>query len=386
MKKAFALVLTVALSLGMLSLPAGVTAPVVTASTLQEQINDKQSVVDSLQKRIDALAKEGEEQLAKKQLLEEQTEALEEEIDLTEEKIDKLEDDIADKTDMIAESEKEIVVRNEQMAERIRAIYVGGNNSYINLLFESKDFASFLETLDMLSVLLDADRKMISGYRETKTGLELAKAELEENKADLENTRSSLEAKKKKLDSNTVEIERLLISYEKAQQQAQEEMEDQYEQMRELIKRQSQGEFVGGEFMWPVAGFRTISAVFGQKGKYWKNGHTGMDICGYNSAGVSIKGQPILASNSGTVIDVNTTNTQTGYGNYVTISHGGGISTLYAHMMSGSATVRKGDVVTKGQIIGYVGTTGNSTGYHLHIEFILNGTRVDPANYISYGS
>ncbi len=356
----------------------------VNAITLEEQIKDKQNKVDELQQRLDELEKEGDELMAKMQVLTEQEDELEEHIDLLEDRIDELQANIDSQTEHITELSGDIIARDELMADRIRAIYIGGTSSYISMLFESKDFASFLETLDMLNALVKADKAMIEEYKATKTGYEEIKASLENDMTALEESMNDLEKQKDKLDQNKEKTEKLIVKYEKAEHAAQAEMEQQFEEMRELIKLQSQGEFVGGDFMWPVAGFGTVTAVFGQKGKYWKNGHTGMDIAGYNKAGERIKGKPILACNSGTVIDINTTNTKTGYGNYVTISHGGGISTLYAHMMSKSATVKKGDTVVKGQIIGYVGTTGNSTGYHLHIEFIVNGTRVDPALYIKY--
>ncbi len=356
----------------------------VSALTLQEQINQKQDKVDELQQRLDELEKEGDELMAKMQVLNEQEDELKEHIDLIEERITELQNNIDTQTENISELSGDIILRDEMMAERIRAIYISGTSSYISMLFESKDFASFLETLDMLNALVEADKKLIEEYKATKTGYEEIKTALEIDMSDLEKSMADLESQKKKLDSNKEKTEKLIVKYEKAEHAAQAEMESQFEEMRELIRLQSQGEFVGGNFIWPVAGFGTITAVFGQKGKYWKNGHTGIDIAGYNKAGERINGKPILACNSGTVIDINTTNTKTGYGNYVTISHGGGISTLYAHMMPKSATVKKGDTVAKGQIIGYVGTTGNSTGYHLHLEFIVNGTRVDPKLYVSY--
>jgi len=383
-KKILSFLLAVSLIAGTVALSSERLHAKVAALTLEEQIKDKQNKVDELQQRLEALEKEGDELMAKMQVLTEQEDELEEHIDLLEDRIDELQENIDSQTEHITELSGDIISRDEMMADRIRAIYIGGTSSYISMLFESKDFASFLETLDVLNALVKADRSLIEEYKATKTGYEEIKISLENDMTALEESMNDLEKQKEKLDINKAKTEKLIVKYEKAEHAAQEEMEQQFEEMRELIKLQSQGEFVGGGFIWPVAGFKTVTAVFGQKGKYWKNGHTGMDIAGYNSAGERIKGKPILACNSGTVIDINTTNTKTGYGNYVTISHGGGISTLYAHMMPNSATVKKGDTVVKGQVIGYVGTTGNSTGYHLHIEFIVNGTRVDPALYISY--
>lgn len=382
MRKLISVLLAISMIAGVLCVSAVQT--VVNADGLQDMIDSKQDRVNDLQKKIDELEKEGKDIVAKLQLLNEQTKEIQKQIDLTEEQIEKLEDGIGEQESNISDANSDIDRLNERMAQRIRAIYMSGDGSYINMLFASKDFASFLDTVDTLTVLVNEDRRMVDEFKDARVGYEEAKENLENDKAKIEKAKADLVSKRKKLKSNSSKYEDLKIKYEKKQDAAQREMEVEYDQMRELIRQKSQGVYVGGDFIWPVAGFKTISAVFGQKGKYWKNGHTGLDICGYNSAGESIKGKPILATNSGTVIDINTWNTRRGYGNYVTISHGGGISTLYAHMMPKSATVRKGDTVVKGQTIGYVGTTGNSTGYHLHIEFIVNGKRVDPQLYISY--
>ena len=350
---------------------------------LQAEINEKQAEVDDLQKQIDALADKEEEQVERRALIVKQTSSIEAEIELTEDNIERLEAEIDDASVMLEAAEKDIVAKQDEMAARLRAIYIGGTSSYVNLVLESKDFSSFLESLDLLSCIISADKKMLDSYETERTYISESKAELEAKKAELEASKASLEEKVTKLDSNKAEAERLLKKYQQEQEKVQAEMDEQYAALKDLIWRNSQGDFVGGGFLWPVAGFSTVTAYFGQQGKYWSKGHTGMDIAGRNSAGQGIGGKPILACNSGTVTVV-VRNGTTGYGCYIVISHGGGISTLYGHMITNSATVNVGDIVTKGQVIGKVGTTGNSTGDHLHLDFIVNQVRVNPADYVSY--
>jgi murein DD-endopeptidase MepM/ murein hydrolase activator NlpD len=131
---------------------------------------------------------------------------------------------------------------------------------------------------------------------------------------------------------------------------------------------------VGGKFLWPVSGYYSVTDVFGMRthpttGVYKL--HTGVDI-----AGSGIRGKPILAANSGTVLKAGS---HTAYGNYVVIDHGGGYSTLYAHAKS--LNVSKGQKVNRGDVLGYVGSTGYSTGPHLHFEIMENGNYKDPLSY-----
>ena len=376
---AFVMAVTTALMCsGVIGAPAG-------ADSLQEQIDAKQEKVNDIEKRIAELEKEGKELLSQIGLIEEQTEEIEEQIDLTNDRIKELGAAIEEQSENIAEAEEDIAVRTSQMEERIRIIYMNGSDSYLNMLFECKDFGSFLDTLDTLKILVSADKDMVNEFKTAKSDYESVKTSLESDKVALEQAKADLVQQRKKLESNSAKLETLKKQNDKQRSAAQKEMDKEYEAIKELIRQQSQGEYVGGEFIWPVAGFNkksNISAYFGQKGSYWGKAHTGMDIAGRNPAGEGIKGKPILACNSGTVIKVK--ETTKGYGQYVVISHGGGISTLYGHMISGSPTVSEGDTVVKGQVIGKVGETGNATGPHLHLEFIVNGVQVDPLNYISY--
>ena len=127
-----------------------------------------------------------------------------------------------------------------------------------------------------------------------------------------------------------------------------------------------------GKFLWPVPAIREISSHFGYR---WGRTHQGLDI-----SGAGVTGQDIVAAESGVVESVSMSNS--GYGHSLVINHGGGIRTRYAHCIAGSIAVKTGQKVSKGQVIAAVGSTGNSTGAHLHFEVLVNGTPVDPLKYL----
>ncbi|MBR6635785.1 MAG: M23 family metallopeptidase [Clostridia bacterium] len=129
---------------------------------------------------------------------------------------------------------------------------------------------------------------------------------------------------------------------------------------------------VKGKFVWPVSGLYTITSYYGNRRSGF---HTGLDI-----SGASASGKLVLAAESGTVELVKFSNRS--YGNQVIINHGNGVKTRYAHMLDGSISVSVGQRVSRGQPIGRVGNTGNSSGAHLHFEVIVNGNTVNPINYI----
>ena len=126
-----------------------------------------------------------------------------------------------------------------------------------------------------------------------------------------------------------------------------------------------------GELCWPLPGHTYISCHFGEVDAFGNAGHRGTDI-------PAPEGTPILAAHSGTVIISGWNNS---YGNQVLLDNGAGLSTRYAHMTQTAVTA--GEAVTAGQVIGYVGNTGDSTGFHLHFEVMQNGVRVNPMDMVS---
>ncbi len=190
-----------------------------------------------------------------------------------------------------------------------------------------------------------------------------------------------MESNKKKLDELCTQSENQIKDLQKDEEKlrkAEEENEKEEKKLQAEIKKmleelaKQNSVYVGGTFTWPCPGYYNITSEFGMRFhptlKVNKL-HTGMDIG-------APRGAKVVAANAGTVIRA-TTNAS--YGNYVMIDHGGGYTTLYAHMSV--LSVSKGDKVTKGQQVGKVGSTGYSTGNHLHFEVLVGGEWVNPMNY-----
>ena len=243
------------------------------------------------------------------------------------------------------------------------------------------DLLTFSTTLQQIS---QKDTDVLEEMNAQKAQLEEEKKELEQAMAELESAKAALEEKSGQLSAN-IQAQDAAISKLDADAKAQEqvvaekqkladEAEAAYEQWVKQNASSGSGECAEG-FIWPLPSAGRVTTEFGAN--QWVNGvfssgHKGIDIA---IAG----GTPIYAAHNGTVV---ATTGHSSYGNVVMIDNGDGISTLYAHMQ-GPAIVGVGSTVTQGQVIGYVGSTGNSSGNHLHFEVRVNGVRQNPRNYIS---
>lgn len=276
---------------------------------------------------------------------------------------------------------------------------VAKNISGQNLDFMKALQASIAEQEEMIVEL----NKDINALEDEKEKLEAQKAQYESEAAALAGEKSELEsyANDKKnylygLAAKNAALKDKIDGLEEDIADANAEMDEINAQIEELIRKQQQAakdkenyiDYSGDGLRWPLpTQYHWISTYFGYDA--WRGGmHRGIDI-----GDGGIKGQGILAAQSGTVILVSNTCSHNygknyscgcggGYGNYIIIDHGGGLSTLYAHCQS--INVYQGQQVSKGDTIGAVGTTGWSTGYHLHFEVRENGIAVNPFNYVSY--
>lgn len=351
--------------------------------------------------------------------------ALNREISENEGKLEKL------KRDLI-EAEKRIDERSALLNDRIRLLYEKGKMSYLEVLFKADSFRDFLVRFDAVRSISEQDKELLEQNRKDKQIVQTNKVKIEHTLVKL----SELQEKAK-------EERRLLASQEKAYKVQLASLQREYEELDDISEREAEeirqlvgqlarakaekeaqmrreeerkrreaeqqrtlaaakpkiGEKEGRRneqtlpaakrpaperpapakrpatpvvtsgFAWPVPGYG-VSSPFG-----WRNGrmHKGIDI-----AGPGILGKPILAAADGEVIEARPAN---GYGNIVVIYHGDGLSTLYAHMPFSSIKVRRGDRVSKGQVIANVGNEGRSSGPHLHFEVLKYNTPVNPMNY-----
>lgn len=314
---------------------------------------------------------------------------------------------IAQKQDELDASLAEQQVLQEQYKTRIRSMEETGSVSYWSILFQANSFSDLLDRVDMIREIAESDQMMLKKLTEASQKIEAERAELETQMAGLETAKQELAGQQTLLEQQRAENDVLIL------QMAAEfaALSDEYEaaeaaedEMRAKIKQTETDYFnalnaeeaariaalnaqnnnkvpAGGSgassesgFLYPLPYAVSITDAYGMRyhplsGVYKM--HDGVDF----AAGA---GTSIYASKSGTVT---TAGYAEAWGYYVTINHGDGYSTLYAHMTN--YTVSTGDYVAQGDVIGYVGATGWSTGPHLHFGILYNGSYVNPMNYVS---
>ena len=336
-----------------------------------------------LKEQLDAVKDDQAAAQQKRNILTQQLEAINSEIENIDAQIAYYDGEIAQK-----ESERvEAVAREEEQyqlfCERVRLMEENGTVSYWSILFNAESFSDMLDRLTDIDAVMAYDNQVMDQLVETRRQIEQLKADLESARAGQETARAEQEAKKAEQQAKVAEAQKLLdqINADVAEVNRQLEAESAAakEIQAEIAKKQKALEeerrqnniTIDSEssYLWPLPGYYKLSSLFGYRihpinGK--AHSHTGIDV-------PAPGGTPILAAKSGQVV---TSASHYSYGNYVVIDHGNGASTLYAHMSS--RAVSEGQMVTQGQVIGYVGTTGSSNGNHLHLEVRENYTRVDP--------
>ncbi len=368
------------------------------AATLTE-LQQEQARLEQEKKENDAklaeLKADQSKQQEYKNTLDAQMQNLQSQIDGLNTQINDLDTSISEKNAAIAEKQENIDRDVETLKERLCAIYMMGDASTLEIILQSESVIDMAQKVELLNMITEHDTRMIQQLSADMEAIADEKAEIESQKEEVAAARTQLEAKGSELASVQAEAERVLeelnqsvesvqaesdrIAKEKAQASAEIDQwwKDYYAQQAAQNNGSSGGSsgssgsggYVStGNFTWPVPGFTNISCGY-------SSGHKAIDISG---GGRTIYGTPIVAADSGKVV---TATYHYSYGNYVMIDHGGGYSTLYAH--ASSLAVSAGQTVTKGQTIAYVGSTGNSTGPHLHFEVRVNGNRQNPFNWFS---
>ncbi len=386
----------------------------------QTELENELKGVNSKLSEYEELAEESEDYMneynAKMKLQEEQVSVVEEQIELCGEDIANLEADIADK-------EKELDGDIEQFRQRLRALYMAGNDSLASVIAGSDDFYDMLARMEFVERVSKHDNDLIDSlnvqiaeldqskaeYQEKLAVLEAKKAEEEQYYAELRETYNNHAETKKMQEDMAADYRQRADEIEQEQEQVEQELQAEIRRLQEEAERkrqeeekrrkeeearrkkeaeQNKTEYVPQEytppasytdtgFIWPVPSIRNMNDGYGER---WiveeqrSNFHKGIDItkpgCG---------GTEVVASAGGTVIQAG--DKGNGYGNCVIIDHGGGISTLYAH--NSSLAVSIGDTVTQGQVISYIGHTGYAYGDHCHFEVRVDGQHTNPLNYVN---
>ena len=278
----------------------------------------------------------------------------------------------------LKEAEVKLSEQEETFNQRLRVMYKNGNVGYMEVLLSSGNIKEFLSRKDMIQSIAEYDKDLIKFMKEQRDIIDTKKTELEAQRASVEVTKSKLEARKKDLEKVTREKEVLMGRLQediKAFEKEYDKLNDYAKQIEsKIIKLQrNTGPYSGGKMAWPVPGYSRISSYYGYRIHpifKVKKLHTGIDI-------PAPTGTAITAASDGTVIY---TGTLGGYGKTVMVDHGGGIVTLYGH--NSSIPVSEGKKVKRGDTIAKAGSTGNSTGPHLHFEVRKNGAYVDPLPWL----
>ena len=373
-------------------------------------INENEQMISLIAAQIDSVKSEI---ISQNQLIDmKQTD-----IDKKGEEIAKAEQGIADKEEEIRKKRLEIEELSAENDDNLakfsklaRVLYMNDTSDTIPLLSGSDDWYNFfvysdvirnisgqnMEFMQTLLANIKSQENKISDLNDEIADLENDKKDLENDKAKLEEEKAGFESEKARLEADQQDkytnlynvsaandsLLNRVASLEYAKSATDELIEEANREIEALVRKkqaENSGQTVYSTdgFRWPLdSRFQMLTTYFGPdylNGKY--RNHYGIDV---GNAGIG--GQNIYAAQSGTVITAyNDGAWHGGYGNYVVIDHGAGISTLYAHCSA--TTVYEGQVVNKGDIIGYVGTTGWSTGNHLHFEVRVDGTATDPLGY-----
>ena len=343
----------------------------------RDQLNSVQNEIGKTQKALNEGQKEEKNLLGQIQALENQVRAAEGEIDSLRGGINDLQAKINEAAEELDGLQAQLDEQNEQLNGRLRAMYMNGNIGVLDVLLGSSSISDFMTNMDRIQLIYESDREVIESLEEQHRVLDAHRQSLEEMQAQLVAAKEQ-EANKKE----TLKQSQKAVSAKKAEisqnNKALEEMiKVQTEEANRLISvilaKQSDSDYVGGDLAWPVPGATRITSKFGYRIHpilKTKQLHTGIDIA-------APSGTKVVAANAGTVLKAEWNNS---YGYMVIIDHGGGIVTLYAH--NSSLLVKEGDIVTRGQVISLSGSTGMSTGPHVHFEVRINGEYKDPELYL----
>lgn len=379
-----AVVLALLMLLPIFSMIAG-NASAVTQSEIDALKKEQQESQAKQQELKEQLADvEADQQAAqqKRELLTQQLNAINAEIKNIDAQIAYYDGEIAQKEEERKEAEAREQEQYELFCQRVRLMEEEGTVSYWSILFNAENFSDLLDRIADVDAVMDYDNAVMDQLIATRQELERLQAELESARAEEQAAKEQQEAKKAEQQAKVAEAQKLLdqinANIEEVNRQLDEESAAAADIQAEIAKKQKQLEeerkqqniVISSEtgYLWPLPGYYRLSSQFGYRIHPITgvaHSHTGIDIPA--SGGTSI-----LAAKSGQVV---TSAYHYSYGNYVVIDHGNGNSTLYAHMRS--RAVSEGQMVTQGQVIGYVGTTGSSTGNHLHFEVRQNGSYQD---------
>ena len=365
--RTFAIVMVIATLLCISPLSAAASDYKNQILALEQKYDQLEAQQKEIQTQIDKAKTEKNKQLAAKNQLDNQIYGVRQQINLLSEKIELLESEISSKEDEYDRQKREIEDSFELLKKRLRVMYKNGSVGFVDVLLGSGSVSEFLSNMEMIQRIYENDVEVMETLQKEHEELEVIRKELKEKKV-------RLAAQKEEAAAKEAELNTKKKTLEEKEDELLEEAKALEAKLKQMVDASSP--YVGGVFIWPVPSSHYITSYAGYRihpvYKVWKY-HSGMDISASGGAN-------ILAMGDGKVILSQAQPWYGGYGQCVMIDHGGGVVSLYAHCSK--LLVSVGQTVKQGQVIALVGTTGTSTGNHLHVEVRENGTIVDPLTYI----
>ena len=347
---------------------------------LQNKKNELQNEITQTNEQISDLQIELTENLEQLNNLNAEISTYESEISSLEENLTKISQEIDKVTKQLNIVQENYNIQKETLENRILAIYETGDIYYLDVLLNSNSVSEFISNYYLIGQIAKYDNEILENIERQKVQIESIQKSLTERKQNLQALKKNKEKTAISMENSKI-IRNSYIAKLSDDEKAMQEKIDKYQtelnsldaQITLLTQLNIGEDFVGGEFIWPAPGYTTITSRFGMRFHpvlKVNRVHTGTDI------GMPT-GSYVIASNDGVVIESAYT---TGYGNMIMIDHGGGITTLYGH--ASELIAQKGQEVKKGDLIMKAGSTGWSTGPHLHFEVRINGTAIDSMEFL----
>lgn len=374
-----ACLVALAVVLGLSVFPAATNGS--TLSDLQRQQQELEQKIKEQTALLKSKESEGQELLEQLEKLEEEIKAKEQEIKRLESELQSAQARVNQAAAELAQAEALQEKRINTFRQRLKDIYENGQVSYLEVLLQSTSFSDFLVRMELLGKIAENDMRLVEEIKAERERIAAKKAALEAERDQLAKLKREADGERSVLASRQAEKKQLLAQIEQEKKrvaQALDELEALSRQIAAKIRAiQTQNKRPLGprgtsQLLWPLPGYTSISSPFG-----WRihpllgtqRFHTGVDI-------PAPLGTDVIAVEDGQVISAGYLGA---YGNYIVIDHGGGLSSMYAHLSA--ILVREGQEVKRGQVIGRVGSTGWSTGPHLHFEIRLGGEPTNPLQY-----
>lgn len=372
------------LPLPMLLAPDALAVTQAEINSLKQSASSLDQKKAQLQQQLKAIAADKNKAMDQKGILEEQIDVIQSEISNINQQIGKYDELIALKQSDLTQNQQDEAQLYELFCQRVRSMEEEGSVNYWAILFNATDFADLLDRLIMVDEILEYDNAVMDNLLATREQIEEDKASLEQARAEQQAAREKQVTARSELKSKESEVDKVIADINKQKKQVEasvKELEAQAKAMdAEIARKQkelaaqlaAQGNKISSEkgYLWPLPGYTALSSLFaGRKDPFTGKPatHTGIDV-------PAPKGVKVLSAKSGVVLT--SAFNKGGYGNYVVVDHGDGNTTLYAHLSSRS--VKEGAVIKQGDVVGLVGSTGRSTGNHLHYEIRVNNVRIDP--------